>query len=51
MSRPECRPSFAPPLLAFGLMLLLWGVVTSWIVSVLGLVLVAYASALWLQDA
>ena len=50
MSKPECRPSFAPPLLAFGLMLLLWGAVTSWIVSVLGLILVGYASALWLRN-
>jgi hypothetical protein len=50
MNEPECRPSFAPPLLAFGLMLLVWGVVTSWIVSALGLILLAYASALWLRN-
>ena len=51
MTEPECKPSFAPPLLALGLMLLLWGAVTSWLVSVLGLILVAYASTLWLRAA
>jgi hypothetical protein len=44
-------PSFAPPLLALGLMLLLWGAVTSWIVSVVGLLLTAYAATLWMRDA
>ena len=44
------RPSFAPPVLALGLLLLLWGIVTSWIVSVLGLVLIAAAAALWIRD-
>jgi hypothetical protein len=50
MNEPECRPSFAPPILALGLMLLAWGVVTSWMVSVLGLILLGYASSLWLRD-
>jgi hypothetical protein len=50
MNAPKCRPSFAPSMLAFGLMLLALGVVTSWIVSVLGLILLGYASALWLRD-
>jgi hypothetical protein len=49
MNEPECQPSFAPPLLALGLMLLLWGAVTSWLVSVLGLAIVAYAAVLWLR--
>jgi hypothetical protein len=49
MSEPPCRPSFAPPILALGLMLLLWGAVTNWLVSVLGLAIVAYAAALWLR--
>jgi len=44
------RPSFAPPILALGLMLLLWGVVTSWIVSVLGIAMVAAATVMWIRD-
>jgi hypothetical protein len=50
MNEPACRPSFAPPILALGLMLLFWGFVTSWLVSVLGLVLAGYASGRWLRD-
>ncbi len=44
------RPSFAPPVLALGLLLLLWGVVTSWVVSVIGLVIVAGAIRIWIRD-
>jgi hypothetical protein len=44
------RPSFAPPLLAVGLMLLLWGAVTSWLVSLAGLALASWAAALWIGD-
>lgn len=43
-------PSFAPPILAVGLMLLLWGAVTSWIVSVVGIAVVAAAAAMWFRD-
>ena len=43
-------PSFGPPILAVGLMLLLWGAVTSWMVSVLGLIIAALAGRIWLGD-
>ncbi|MBV8730410.1 MAG: hypothetical protein JO336_11450 [Acidobacteriia bacterium] len=45
------KPSFAPPTLAAGLLLLLWGVVTSWIISALGLAIAAFAISLWIRDA
>jgi len=43
-------PSYAPPIVAAGLMLLLWGAVTSWLVSAIGLVVTGFASVLWLGD-
>ncbi len=44
------RPSYAPPLLAVGLMCLLWGAVTSWIISAVGLVVAAAACSRWIAD-
>jgi len=46
--KPE--PSYAPPLMAVGLTCVLWGVVTSWIVSAIGLVVTGVAAALWIGD-
>jgi hypothetical protein len=43
-------PSFAPPLLAFGLMLLFWGIVTSWLVSAAGFGIAALAVGSWISD-
>ncbi len=50
--RPERlpAPSYAPPLMALGLMCLLWGAVTSWIVSIAGAVLVGIAAANWIAS-
>jgi len=45
------RPSFAPLLMAAGLLFLLWGAVTTWILSAGGLVLIGYAAFRWIQDA
>jgi len=45
------RPSFAPLLMAGGLMFLLWGAVVTWILSAGGLVLMGYAAFRWIQDA
>lgn len=45
------RPSYAPILMAFGLMFLLWGAVTSWVVSAAGLILAGMAGVQWLRDA
>ena len=44
------RPSYAPPLLAAGLMFLFWGAVTTWIISAIGLVLAAIACLRWAAD-
>jgi len=43
-------PSFAPPLLAVGLMLLFWGAISSWLISAAGLLLTGFAGALWITD-
>jgi hypothetical protein len=50
--RPEQlpRPSYAPPLMALGLMCLLWGAVTTWIISVIGIVLLGVASVSWIRS-
>jgi heme A synthase len=45
------RPSYAPALMALGLMFLLWGAVTTWLLSFLGLLLVGFASAQWIRGA
>src|SRR5215831_3457079 len=42
-------PSYAPPVLALGLMLMLWGLVTTWILSAVGLLVTGFASVLWLS--
>jgi len=49
---PERLPrlSYAPPLLAVGLMFLVWGAVTTWIISAIGLVLAATACLRWAAD-
>jgi hypothetical protein len=44
------KPSYAPASMALGLTLVLWGVVTSWIVSAIGLALTGVAAALWIGD-
>jgi heme A synthase len=44
------QPSFAPALMAVGLMCLLWGAVTTWIVSVVGLVLGGVAARQWVKQ-
>jgi heme a synthase len=44
------QPSYAPAVMAVGLTCVLWGVVTSWIVSVVGLVVTGVAAALWIGD-
>lgn len=42
------EPSYAPPLLAIGLMCLLWGAVTTWIVSAIGAVVAGLACVQWI---
>jgi len=44
------QPSYAPAIMAAGLTCTLWGIVTSWIVSAIGLILTGVAAALWIGD-
>ena len=44
------RPTYAPALMAAGLMFLLWGAVTVWPVSLGGVALMGIASVRWIRD-
>jgi hypothetical protein len=44
------QPSYAPPLMAVGLMCLLWGAVTTRITSIIGVVLVGVAAVNWIAS-
>lgn len=43
-------PSYAPVLMAVGLMFTLWGAVTSWVISAVGVVVVVFAAIRWIGD-
>jgi heme A synthase len=43
-------PSFAPAIVAAGALFLLWGAVTTWLVSALGLLVTGLGAALWITD-
>jgi len=47
MTRPL---SYAPVVLAAGVMLTLWGAVSTWIVSALGIVVIGIGTARWWKD-
>jgi hypothetical protein len=47
MTRPT---SYAPIVLALGVMLTLWGAVSAWIVSVAGLIVIGIGAARWMKD-
>lgn len=47
MSRPT---SYAPIAVAAGVMLTLWGVASTWIVSVGGLIVIGIGTARWVRD-
>ena len=46
----EPKPTWAPPLMALGLMCTLWGAATSWIVTAIGIVAVGVAATRWIRD-
>jgi len=50
--QPEhaARPTYAPALMAGGLMLLVWGAATAWPVSLAGLAVIGTASYRWIRD-
>ncbi len=47
MTRPT---SYAPVALAAGLMFLLWGAASTWIVSAIGLILAVIGATRWIRD-
>jgi hypothetical protein len=47
MTRPS---SYAPIVLAAGVMLTLWGAVSMWVVSAVGLIAIGIGAARWLKD-
>ncbi len=47
MTRPT---SYAPMVLALGVMLALWGAASSWIVSVCGLIIIGAGAARWIRE-
>lgn len=47
MTRPL---SYAPIVFALGVMLALWGIASTWIVSVLGLVVIAIGASRWWKE-
>lgn len=50
--RPEIlpRPTYAPAGLAFGAVFLLWGLLTSYIVSIVGLIIFVISLAVWIGE-
>ncbi len=49
-SEIEVQPTYAPAAMALGVMMLLWGVVTMWIMSVAGACLIAWSLDSWIRD-
>jgi hypothetical protein len=47
MSRPT---SYAPIVLAAGVMLTLWGAASTWIVSVAGLIVIGIGTSRWIRE-
>jgi hypothetical protein len=48
MTRPS---SYAPLALAGGIMLIFWGVASTWILSLTGLAVAVFGAARWIKDA
>jgi hypothetical protein len=51
-ARPEHipRPTYWPAVMAFGVTFALWGLINIWIVSVVGLVIMAIATGGWMVE-
>jgi uncharacterized membrane protein len=47
MTRPS---SYAPIVMAAGLMLTLWGAASTWVVSIAGLIVIGIGAARWRRD-
>jgi hypothetical protein len=48
--RPAPQPTYAPFMLALGVTMLFWGLVTSPVMSVGGFVIFAWALWMWIRD-
>lgn len=44
------RPTYAPATMALGVMMLLWGLTTMWIMSVTGLGVMIWAMTMWISE-
>jgi hypothetical protein len=47
---PLPQPTYWPAVLAFGIVLLVWGIVTTWMISGIGAILIALALAGWIGE-
>ncbi|HKY64108.1 MAG TPA: hypothetical protein VJR29_11890 [bacterium] len=43
-------PSYAPAVLALGLVLILWGLIAGWMISVVGAFLTVFALSYWIRE-
>ena len=44
------RPTYAPVAMALGVMLLLWGIVAMWVMSVAGAGLIVWSFWIWINE-
>ncbi len=44
------RPTYAPAAMALGVMMLMWGITTMWIMSVAGLGVMAWSLWTWMNE-
>lgn len=44
------EPTYWPFFLAFGITFLLWGILTSWLISIIGLITLIIALGGWMSD-
>ena len=44
------RPTYSPAVTALAIVCLLWGLLTSWLISMLGLVLLVVSLAGWIEE-
>ena len=44
------KPTYVPAALAMGIMMLLWGILTSWLMSLAGALLMIWAIQAWIRE-
>ncbi|MDB4506322.1 hypothetical protein N9087_01395 [bacterium] len=50
VSSEEPQPTYVPAALAMGIMMLLWGILTNWIMSAAGAVVMVWAITVWVRE-